>query len=219
MVDDFDFHRALAEERRRDRAIAQALHDACKIGDVDRFYEAADLALNASIDGWRLGFKKIGLLGAVTPDIQAAFLRVWIETKSLRDGTRVDLIKALRVLLPPYSGPDVRLYRGEFFRNRLRRRCGVSWSADLSIAERFAQDGRQASEGGSVILETRAPAAAIIASTEVAGDYYGEREFLVDPVRLLGVKVIRHFPQISHEEWERVLHDRAQGPDDQSVLA
>jgi hypothetical protein len=59
-----------------------------------------------------------------------------------------------------------------------------------------------------VVLETVAPAAAIIASTDGVGDCYGEREFLVDPARLK-VAVMRSYPQIGHEEWERILRERA----------
>ena len=66
----------------------------------------------------------------------------------------------------------------------------------MAIAERFATGLDQMSEGGSVLLETFAPASAIIATTHAIGDHYNEREFLLDRRLLDDVRVVRRFPQL-----------------------
>jgi hypothetical protein len=194
------FRAAIAAERAADRKAADNMVRACKSGDADRFCEAVDMIHDYSVDGWRLAFKKISKLTDVSPAIQRAFLQVWVESKSIRLSIGDDLlvIAGLRVLLPNYQGPpEVLLFRGDSLRARHRRIYGMSWTDNIEIAERFASTGLcRGSEGGSVLLETLAPAAAIISTTQSIGDHYNEREFLVDRRRLGRVKVVRRFPAL-----------------------
>ena len=117
------FRAAIAAERANDRKAAMNMVEACKSGEADRFFEAVDIIHDCSVDGWRLAFKKISKLGEISPEIQNAFLRVWVESKSIRLSIGDDLlvIAGLRVLLPPYRGPDVLLFRGDSLRARSRR--------------------------------------------------------------------------------------------------
>jgi hypothetical protein len=121
-------------------------------------------------------------------------------------------LDALRVLFPPYQGSAMRLWRGAAARElRLRKLYGPSWSANIEEADFFARCF-QTCPGGSVVLETLAPAEAIISAPCLTGPYfedahgkrqYDEREYLVDGRRLNTVRVVRRYRQISLEEWKR----------------
>jgi hypothetical protein len=183
----------------------QTFAAACDAGDPERFAEAVEL-LNATIfNSWRLGMMRVAKLPtAISADIRAAFLNVWIESKMLplRVGDRRTLASALRLLMPcDYSGEPVRLYRGTDWRERRHRRYGFSWTTDKAVARRFAERhamaeaelGAVAPElarqlGGGVVLEALAPAEAILLMREVE-DYYDEGEIVVDPFKLGAVTV------------------------------
>jgi hypothetical protein len=116
------------------------------------------------------------------------------------------LCAVLRKTFPPYTGAPVRLFRGASSTEHRNRTYGVSWTADRSTAERFARDY---SYFGSVVLETLAPTAAIIAQVPypepitdaerqellrehpalLIQEYHDEREFLVDRRQLETVTV------------------------------
>ena len=57
-VENFDVKEMLADERRRDRKLAQAFASACMAGDLDTFYAAANGLHNSSVDGWRLASER-----------------------------------------------------------------------------------------------------------------------------------------------------------------
>src|SRR5690606_17139289 len=98
-----------------------------------------------------------------------------------------------RMLLPPYDGAPMLLYRGEGARNLRRRTYGPSWTKSREMAETFAlQDRWRYTRGGSVLLETLAPAEAIIC----ASDEFQEEEYLVDRRMLDNVKVLDRYPQL-----------------------
>ena len=125
------------------------------------------------------------------------------------------LCNATSVLLPRYRGPAVRLFRGAGAAERRRRIYGISWSADVEVADRFARE-RQVMDGGSVVLETVAPTAAIISAVDYPKpftqeeierfkrehpdsliiEFHEEREYVVDRRRLDAVTVVRRYPQI-----------------------
>jgi hypothetical protein len=141
----------------------------------------------------------------IPPAIQTAFLGVWIENKSIASSfeSHLPVILALWKLIPRYRGNAVRLYRGEFASACQRRTYGISWTADLMIAEKFATDTRQCSAGGSCIIETMAPRKAIIGTTKAVGDYYSEKEYFVDRRGLSAVRVFRRYAQMALEEWRK----------------
>ena len=117
-------------------------------------------------------------------------LPLWVNHgDSLRSDFGNDLALAdfLCALLPVYRGPDRVLYRTEFAFNRRRRTYGASWSADVVVGRCFAENSRRMYECGTVLLEARVPAAAIICAPVEADPSHRaqvEQEYLVDRRRL-----------------------------------
>jgi hypothetical protein len=65
---------------------------------------------------------------------------------------------ALRLLLPVYQGPGLRLFRRESFFNRRRRSHGLSWSDDSEVARSYAESGVcRTANGGSILLAAMRP--------------------------------------------------------------
>lgn len=193
-----EFQEQLWEERRRARMVAGKFVRACQTGDCDAFYDAVDEIAEWTVGGWTVAMRKAArdLKEPVSPEIQSAFLVVWIKYKMLplKVGDHRALCTALRLLLPPYRGPAVRLYRGASAGERRRRIYGVSWTIDKEVADRFAQDYRTWDDG-SVLLETIAPPQAVLCSVDEAGGYYEESEYILDRRHLSGVKVVARYSQ------------------------
>ena len=104
----------------------------------------------------------------------------------------------MRVLLPPYTGPELTLYRGDSLWNRHRRSYGLAWSARIRVADAFAQGWWQSCQGGSVVLRAEAPADTILYAVHGSdGDHYEEAEYLVDCRRLCRVEVVSRYGQVS----------------------
>jgi hypothetical protein len=78
-----DFAELRARERRDARAAAKAFAAACEIGDVHGFWVAVDRIFHETVDGLRLAMMKVARLPAVPPQIQEAFLELWIESKHI----------------------------------------------------------------------------------------------------------------------------------------
>jgi hypothetical protein len=212
--------RRIKEWDRQKSAHAKAVVDACKSGDAERFYDLA-YPYDEYPDFWPLAVRAIARsISEVTPEIQEKFREVWIETKMLTSGVdnQPALCKALRILIPKYTGESLRLYRGASARERRRAAYGISWTSNLTAAREFAESYR-AWPGGSVILETVAPPEAIIGMMEYppplteadkaelglspdtrVTEYHEECEYLVDR-RLLGpIKVWRRYAERSVED-------------------
>jgi hypothetical protein len=178
-------------ERKNCRVAAAAFARACETGDADTLYEAVDFIQQYTMDGWRLAMKRAGRLPSVSNEIRSAFLEVWIQLKMLprRVGDRRLLANALRVLMPcTYRGDPMRVYRGTRAGEHRRRIYGFSWTTHMGVAREFADHWRRM-EGGAVVLETVAPADAILLVREEE-NYYDEGEIVVDPFRLGQVKVV-----------------------------
>jgi hypothetical protein len=192
-----EFGERIREQRRADRRAAMAFVQACKAGDVKLLYKTADLLSNESVTGWTIAVRKIAReVSQVSPNIQSAFLSVWIQTQMLplKVGDHRALCIAARMLMPPYRGPSVRLYRGASGSERRRRIYGISWTSDINTAEKFAEQYRHFYEG-SVLLETVAPTEAIFCDIGGAsGHLYGEGEYAVDRRHLRCVNLARHYP-------------------------
>ena len=114
----------------------KALVEACRRGDAEGFYELA-YPYDEYPNFWPRALRAIVRdISEVTPDIQDAFLQVWVQTKML--GLRVDnnrmLCRALRVLMPGFKGEAVRPFRGASAGERRRAAYGVSWTSSLSTA-------------------------------------------------------------------------------------
>jgi hypothetical protein len=143
--------------------------------------------------------QRIARLDHVSPEIQNAFVSIWIESKMLplRVGNRPVLAKALRVLMPGASViTPLTLYRGAIQQERRYRRYGFCWSTDLAVARKFAANWAQPMPASytdlptlGVILQTEAPPEAILLVRQPE-DYYDEGEVVVDPFALNVVKVV-----------------------------
>jgi hypothetical protein len=187
----------LAEQNSREAELINRFVSAATSGDVAGF----ETAMHELWDGGILlqqAFRAVGRLQRVAPAIRAYFLQKWIsDGDSIRNEMREDrfLLPALRMLLPPYNGPAVRLYRGDSAFNRRRRTYGMSWSARRDVAEGFALGIWRRFRGGSVLLETLAPAEAIICVPHLHDDTFEEAEYLVDRRRLSSVKILARFAE------------------------
>jgi hypothetical protein len=190
-----DLQRLLEEELRRERALLKRMETAARSSDIETFVDGLD-AVEFVTNGWPRLLRRI----ANMPDRPSADFRTMFEMVMSRwgdhlrqEGDDLALIKALRAIFPPYRSGPLRLYRGEFAFNRRRRTYGLSWTRDRSVAEGFARGYQQTFPGGSVLLETDAPAAAIIRIPR-AERYAGEREVWVDRRRLDKVRVLERYP-------------------------
>jgi hypothetical protein len=185
-----EFQETLARERRDIRAAARSLESACAAGDVARFLAAVDL-VNSTVDGWRPAVMRLARLPAVSAEIRAAWVHVWIESKRLplHVGDRPLMARALRLLMPrDYQGVALQLYRGTSWQERRKRLYGFSWTRHREVARRFAEPYQQLF--GGVILETVAPPDAVMLVREDDD----EGEVVVDPFRLGKVMVIEQLP-------------------------
>jgi hypothetical protein len=158
--------------------------------------------------GLSAAFRKVASLEVVHADLRAAFLAYWLECgdsiRSLVSDDKI-LLSALRVLLPPYAGPPVRLYRGDSAWNRSKRSYGMSWTDDLDIADQFARGMYRTFTGGSVVLQADAAPEAIICAVRAQDDRYQEREHLVDRRILKNVKVLTRYSQVSLDQVQTVV--------------
>jgi hypothetical protein len=219
---DFDHAEELRSERRAAKTAADLFVRACQTGDLATFFEAVDRISRTVDGGWLAAMRKVAKeVRVVNPEIQSAFRSVWIESKMLplTVGDHRALCDAARLSLP-HSGPAVRLFRGAGAFERRRGIYGPSRSADAAAAERFAL-GRRVMDGGSVLLETLAPRAAIISAIDdpppptrdeihdlkrecldlvndelVIDEFHDEREYVVDRRYLNAVTVVRRYEQI-----------------------
>ena len=162
------FPEMTTKERRAAKTAAKAFVRACQTGDVAALYAAVNSIAGTTVGGWTATMRAVARqVETVSPGIQQAFLHVWIENNILpfRADDHRALCDAARVLLPSYRGPAVRLFRGAWADERRHRTYGVSWTANIAVAEDFAHQ-RQVWDGGSVVLETLASPEAIICAVE-----------------------------------------------------
>ena len=123
-----EFQEILREEKRRARRHALAVVEACKTGDAERFYHLV-YPYDDHPRFWTTAMRMIARsLTHVSTEIQTAFRSAWIETKmiSLQNGGLRAFCQALKVLMPPYQGPAVKLFRGASAIERTRRVYGLS---------------------------------------------------------------------------------------------
>ncbi|BCH10443.1 hypothetical protein MesoLj131c_47010 [Mesorhizobium sp. 131-3-5] len=191
-----EFRAAILKERRDAIEAGKTFAAACMSSDVAGFYRAVD-QIGETVDGWRHAAIGVSRLRGVAPGIRDAFLSVWIESKMLplMVGDRKAMAGALRVLmLPAHQGEPIHLYRGASAKERRSATYGFSWSTDFATARTFAEHWRK-SEAGGVLLETIAPATAVLLRREIEG-YYDEGEVVVDPYRLDRVKLVERLPPV-----------------------
>lgn len=197
------------QERRADIEWAAVFARMCAEGDAERLALAAQALDELTIDGWRLAMRKVARLQSVSPEIQDAFLPIWIEHKMLplRVGDRPTMAAALRILMPGGHAAPLTLYRGAGGHERRRRLYGFSWTTDLEVARRFARNwmhqpddrlgGGWTSDG--VLLKTAAPAEAILLIRQPE-DYYDEGEVVADPFRLGKITLVERYGERAQQQ-------------------
>jgi hypothetical protein len=195
-----DWDGRLKRERSRQREVIRQFQVGARTGDVGMARQAL---VDADLTGCLPGLiRAAGRLGSVPATTRDGFVWVWADLgDSLRAAaaTDLELINALRVLLPPYDGPALRLFRGDGAINRRRRAYGASWTTSPEVAEAFAVNRSVDYPDGTVLLETEAPAGAIISATWLLHNDYGEFEHVVDRRRLQRVRVLKRFPYSPRE--------------------
>lgn len=182
----------------KQRQLALDLVDAVRASDLKRFADALD-ALDYEDDAFTRAMREVAKLPRPSAEFQSYCFDLWLRhgdhLRDLTNGANV-LAAGLRVLLPPYTGPTLMIYRGDSWFNRCRRTYGPSWTTSIEVARHFASDTPwRTCVGGSVLLETMAPADAIVCAPGQIDNRYGEREIVVEPRRLGKVNVVERFEQ------------------------
>ncbi|MEZ0253482.1 MAG: hypothetical protein ACAH20_21415 [Methylobacteriaceae bacterium] len=193
-----DYQARLREQRHRERRIIAAFVGAAAAGDLSIFNRALNRATEFSV----LGRCLCALIrsGQVHDAVRAEF---HVTIKTAGDGLRqelrrdLDLMKALRLLLPPHQGSETIVFRGDSAFNRRRRTYGLSWTTERDVADSFAQGEWRNCDGGSVLLQAVAPPAAILWTCPAEDDLYGEAEVMVDRRYLRDIRVLQRFSQAS----------------------
>jgi hypothetical protein len=186
---------AYTEELRVGRSVVRDIAQAVRTGNIELFLQSMERLYNHP-SFFSTAMRAIAKSPCRSTDFRATALSVWIhygETWRLEVDNDLVLADALRVILPPYTGPAITLYRGESARNRKRRTYGLSWTAREEIGRDFANRLCRTSEGGSVLLETIAPAGAIICAPGLIENRYAEHEYVVDRRRLATIRVLKRY--------------------------
>jgi hypothetical protein len=111
----FDREEMLKQEALANAAAAKLFVELAKVETLLTFETAVALIGEATVDGWAVAMRKfVRQVRAVKPEIQITFRDVWIKSKvlPLKVGNHRVLCNAARVLLPPYRGSAIRLFRG-----------------------------------------------------------------------------------------------------------
>nr|WP_226375914.1 hypothetical protein [Pantoea stewartii] len=148
---------------------------------------------------WGEYVKSIKNSKTATASMKEAFHSKWIESGAfIREKINNDLFltELLTLLLPPYSGTNLVLYRGENKARFDEGRIGFCWTQDTSIAEMFGS-GLNAYNSPGLLLRAEAPACSILAGPNDHSRYLGENEFTVNPSLLSSVIVIETYPNNS----------------------
>jgi hypothetical protein len=168
------------------------LYASIQAPDGDRFRAACSAFKR--LQCWPVVWERLSRLPDVEDSFRENFHARIVESgfhfrESVQDQTMV--IRAFRDLLPPYSGPSQKLYRGEIASKHERRDYGFSWTPLLRVAQRLFVERRQILNGEpGILLETIAPPEAIIAAPHPHSIYIGEYEYIVDPAALQEIRVI-----------------------------
>jgi hypothetical protein len=200
-MDYAEFQRIKKAERRASRDAVKAFVEGARTGNLELFCSGLELVEKYCV--FKSAFRAVAKYSAPM-EFRNRFSGVWqLDGDHIRSEVNEDrtLIEGLRVLLPPYTGDALQLYRGDSMWNRQRRSYGLSWTTELEVARGFADGIWRTYEGGSVVLSTLAPALAIISAPGVNHERFGaEKEYLVARRRLTSVEVIERFSQLSSEE-------------------
>jgi hypothetical protein len=145
------------------------------------------------------------LLANSSPSIDLGdFGTYWIEgghriRKQVGDDRA--LVNFLRLLLAPYSGGPVALYRGENQDRLVAGALGFAWTSNAEVAEMFAA-GLNAIGSGGVLLRATLDAPAIISGPNAHSHYLGEEQFTIDPFCVARVEQVSFYaPELRPKEF------------------
>jgi hypothetical protein len=99
------------------------------------------------------------------------------------------LADSLRHHLDPYTGSEIKLYRGELASRHTSGTYGIAWTPRFKTAEMFGHR-RAFGEGPGVILEITATPDMIISAPTTHSLYLNEDEYVIDPRLIREVRVI-----------------------------
>lgn len=152
---------------------------------------------------WPDAMRALRQAGArASPRMQREFLEIYSEhgigvhRQLLSDA---DAVGALRLLVPPYKGPSMQLYRGDAAWTYRNRKYGLNWTPERSVALSHAYTW-QLHPGGGILLQADAPSQAIISASFLLEDApalaKAEAQYIVDRRRLRNVRVIQKFASV-----------------------
>lgn len=144
---------------------------------------------------WRRLMKEMIALPPLQLADSMTFHTKWTESgHKIRELVAEDhlLLDMLRIWLPPYSGLDQVLYRGESIDRWESGAIGAGWTSKLEKAQMFAGGLNRMGKGG-VVLSTAAPASSIIAAPSAHSIYLQEFEYTVDRRGLMHVSEVEFF--------------------------
>ena len=124
------------------------------------------------------------------------FHTYWTEHGgSIREQVNDDhlLIVMLKNVLPPYSGQDQILFRGENQDRWQNGKIGVCWTSSIETARLFGK-GVNATRSGGILLKCWVPEGGIIAGPSDHSIYLGENEFTLDTTMLNKIEEIEKYP-------------------------
>lgn len=144
---------------------------------------------------WRRLLAEMIALPPLQPADSTAFHTKWTESgHKIRELVADDhlLFEMLRVWLPPYSGSDQVLFRGESIARWESGAIGTGWTSKFDKAQMFAGGLNRIGRGG-VVLRAVAPASSIIAAPSPHSVYLQEFEYTVDHRGLGNVSAVEFF--------------------------
>jgi hypothetical protein len=198
-------------ERRLHRQASELFRQAME-ADSSTFVDACRFVHDT--DAWVMTLRMVRRMES----LPAAFDRAWFVHVlaeiggDIRSRTNNDLLllDAFRFLLPPYSGPDVTLFRGDSAENRRTTTYGFSWSSRAEVAKSWALGRWLEVHRHSVLVEAEVPSKAIICAPFLHSDAYDESEYIVDrrglgKVRLIGrySRPLTDREREAEERWKR----------------
>jgi hypothetical protein len=152
---------------------------------------------------WPDAMRALRQAGArASPRMQREFIEIYFEhgigvhRQLLSDA---DAVGALRLLVPPYEGPSMQLYRGDAAWTYRNRKYGLDWTPERDVAASHAYTW-QLHPGGGVLLQADASSRAIISAPFLLEDApalaKAEAQYIVDRRRLRNVRVMQKFASV-----------------------
>lgn len=116
----------------------------------------------------------------------------------VREGVGNDalLARALRDMLPSYTGGALTLFRGESAERYNAGRIGMCWTTKKETAVMFARGLNALYAGGGVLLSAVFSPAAVISGPGRHSEWLGESEHTIDPTALSEIELMARFPQV-----------------------